>query len=77
MGLGLGRQPRVPVEYRFLRCAAGHEIRLEGNRAVLHVYDQPGETVAFNYCPVCFGQWAQTQWPLTEVRRELETFKLP
>lgn len=40
-------------------CEKGHSMETLGTWTVMKV-----RALEFNYCLVCFGEWAQSQWPL-------------
>ena len=56
------------------QCQDGHVIEARG-RWVTHavvIYGDDGKELSrheFNYCPVCFGAWAEMLWPLTMARK--------
>jgi len=49
------------------RCNLGHEIRIESGQWFTMRLQLAGESkpADYNYCPHCFGAWAERQWPLT------------
>lgn len=55
-----------PVKTNRYTCQRGHTIDIHGGTwitLVIEHSDQPRHE--FNYCMVCFGEWAQAKWPLT------------
>jgi hypothetical protein len=61
--------PTVPLgKTQRYRCAVGHEFNtgLASWTTLEITYDTPPQKYSFNYCMVCFGEWAQANWPLTQ-----------
>jgi hypothetical protein len=51
------------VPLRRYMCERGHKIEVRGIWTAF-VVAQDNKTYDFNYCLVCFGEWAQGKWPL-------------
>lgn len=59
----------APLQKKIWRCQSGHEIEIYGDWYALHVVTSKG-TAKYMFCPECWGEWAQKQWPIAceEVR---------
>ena len=54
----------VAIGKKTFRCDAGHEFKMDAWSTMAVQFDDPPQKHEFNYCPICFGQWAAKQWPL-------------
>lgn len=55
----------VSLKEATYKCTKGHVIKVFGNWTTLSVVSG-GATWSYNYCPMCWGEWAESQWPLTK-----------
>lgn len=71
----MGQQPpTAPISTTFGRspafaahrytCAKGHSFTISGCWTTLEVIFNGRPPRSFNYCMECFGEWAESQWPL-------------
>jgi len=46
-------------------CEKGHKLKVFGTWSSLSISDGYRQWT-YNYCPFCFGEWAEQQWPFVK-----------